>query len=124
MNLVPYKQLFVSAPFQETKYKNETFVCGQQNTRDYWRCVCPTCRNEKCVFLSTNKTTSCYDFKKCKACCHVLNIPFKDQKPTIMLFGGTLHVFLQERRDATTERTNHLHFEKLFPPLTTNNIRT
>ena len=29
-----------------------------------------------------------YDCKKCKACCHVLNVPFKDQKPTIMLFGG------------------------------------
>ena len=26
--------------------------------------------------------------KKCRTCCHVLNIPFKDQKPTIMLFGG------------------------------------
>ena len=26
--------------------------------------------------------------KKCKACCNVLNIPFKEQKPTIMLFGG------------------------------------
>ena len=24
----------------------------------------------------------------CKACCHVLIIPFKDQKPTFMLFGG------------------------------------
>ena len=49
---------------------------------------CPTCRNEKCVYISTNKTTSFYDCKKCKACCHVLNIPFRDQKPTIMLFGG------------------------------------
>ena len=49
---------------------------------------CPTCKNEKCVYISTNKTTSFYDCKKCKACCHVLNIPFKDQKPTIMLFGG------------------------------------
>ena len=29
-----------------------------------------------------------YDCKKCKAGCHVLNNPFKDQKPTIMLFGG------------------------------------
>ena len=29
-----------------------------------------------------------YDCKKCKACCNVLNIPFEDQKPTIMLFGG------------------------------------
>ena len=48
---------------------------------------CPTCKNEKCVYISTNKTTSFYDCKKCKACCSVLNIPFKDQKPTIMMFG-------------------------------------
>ena len=26
--------------------------------------------------------------KKSQACCHVLNIPLKDQKLTIMLFGG------------------------------------
>ena len=49
---------------------------------------CPTCRNEKCVYISTKKTTSFYDCKKCKACCHVLNFPFEDQKPTIMLLGG------------------------------------
>ena len=48
---------------------------------------CPTCRNEKCVYISTNKTTSFYDCEKCKTCCNVLKIPFKDQKPTIMLFG-------------------------------------
>ena len=34
------------------------------------------------------KTTSFYDCEKCKACCDVLNIPFKDQEATIMLFGG------------------------------------
>ena len=51
-------------------------------------CIVPTCRNEKCVYLSTNKTTSLYDCEKCKACCNVLNIPFKDEKPTILLFGG------------------------------------
>ena len=49
---------------------------------------CPTSRTEKCVYISTNKTTSFYDCKNCKACCHILNIPFKDRKPTIMLFGG------------------------------------
>ena len=49
---------------------------------------CPTCRSEKCVYISTNKTTSFYDCKKCKACCNTLNIPFRDQKPTFMLFGG------------------------------------
>ena len=49
---------------------------------------CPTCSNEKCTYTSTNKVTGFYDCKKCKVCCHVLNFPFKDQKPTIMLFGG------------------------------------
>ena len=58
---------------------------------------CPTCRNEKCVDISTNKTTTFYDCKKCKAWCNVLNIPFKDQKPTIMLFGGDVtHCFARK----------------------------
>ena len=34
------------------------------------------------------KKTNFYDWKKCKACCNVLNITFKDQKLTILLFGG------------------------------------
>ena len=42
--------------------------------------------NEKCVHLSTNRTPSFYNCRKCKACSHVLNIPFKHRKPTIMLF--------------------------------------
>ena len=49
---------------------------------------CPKSRNEKCDYNSTNETTSFYDFKKCKSCCHDLNIPFMDQKPKIVLFGG------------------------------------
>ena len=49
---------------------------------------CPTYRSEKCVYFSTNKVTNFYDCEKSKACCHVLNIPLKDQIPTIMLFGG------------------------------------
>ena len=60
-------------------------------------------------YLSTNKTTSFYDCKKCKACQLVLNIPFKDKKPTIMLFGG--FIALQERRVAITR--SHLHFSRI-----------
>ena len=58
---------------------------------------CPTCRYENRVYVSTNKTTSFYDCKKCKACSNVLNIPFEEQKPTIMLFDfdGT-HFFARK----------------------------
>ena len=67
---------------------------------------CPTCRNEKCVYISNNKTASFYDCKKCKACCHVLNIPCRDPKPTIMLFGGDgTHCFARKTvRDYDKER--------------------
>ena len=75
---------------------------------------CPTCRNEKCVYISNNKTTSFYDCKKCKACCNVLNIPFKDQKPTIMLFGvdGT-HCFAR-KTSRNYEKEKPSSFSKNF----------
>ena len=69
---------------------------------------CPTCRNEKCVYLSNNKTTSFYDCKKCKARCNVLNIPFKDQKPTIMLFGGDGTYYFARKTSSDYERPSPL----------------
>ena len=84
--MVPDKQLLHNVRFQSSKYRKiELCVDNIKTIGDVY---CPTCRNENCVYLSTNKTTSFYDCKKCKACCHVSNILFKDQKPTIMLFGG------------------------------------
>ena len=83
---LPDKQIFINVPFQSTKYGKKE-LCVDNKVREIIGDVyCPTC--PKCVYLSTNKTTSLYDCKKCKACYHVLNIPFRDQKPTIMLFDG------------------------------------
>ena len=88
MNLVPNKQLSPIVPFQSTKYRKKK-LCVENKVRETTGDVCcPTCRNEKCVYISTKKTTSFYDCKKFKACCNDLNLPFKDQKSTIMLFGG------------------------------------
>ena len=80
------KQLFNKVPVQSTNYRKKELCVD--NIKTIGDVYCPTCRNEKCVNFSTKKTTSFYDCKKCKACCHVLNIPFKDQKPTIISFGG------------------------------------
>ena len=88
MNLVPNKQLLLNAPFQSTKYGKKELCVHNKVRETIGDLYCPTCRNENCVYISTNETTSFYDCKKCKACCNVLNIPFRDQKPTIMLFGG------------------------------------
>ena len=46
--------------------------------------VCPNkCRGEKCVYLTSFEEVnkSIYECKQCNACCHVLNIPNKHQKP-------------------------------------------
>ena len=93
--MVPDKQVLLIVPFQTTKFgKKDLCVDIIKTIGDVY---CPTCRNEKCVYSSTIKTTSFYDCKKCKACCHVSNIPFKDQKPTIMLFGGNgTHCFARK----------------------------
>ena len=88
MNLVPNKQQLRNVPFQSTKYRMKELYVDNKVRLTIGDVYCPTCRNEKCVYFSTNKMTSFYDCEKCKACCNVLNLPFEDQKQTIMLFGG------------------------------------
>ena len=116
--MVPDKQVLLNVPFQSTKFgMKELCVDIIKTIGDAY---CPTCRNEKCVYISTKKATSFYDCKNCNACCHVLNILFEDQKPTIMLFGGDgthclhesrlrktisiLKKFLRQSQPSTSER--------------------
>ena len=106
MNLVLNKQLLPNVPFQSTKNRKIELCLDKKVQKTIGDVYCPTCRNEKCVYISTNKTTSFYDCKKSKACCHVLKIPFEDQKPTIMLFGGDgTHCFARKTsRDYEKEK--------------------
>ena len=63
--------------------------------------ICPNkkCRGEKSVYITSfeeiNKRT--YQCKQCKACSHVLNIPLKDQKSCVTLFGWT-HCFRKKTK--------------------------
>ena len=108
----------LNVPLQLTKYRKKEMCVDNKVRESIGDIYCPKCRNEKCVYISTNKTTSFYDCKKCKTCCNVLNIPFRDQKPTIMLFGGDdTHCFAR--------KTSH-DFEKgkPSPPISSKQIRT
>ena len=118
MNLLHDEQLFNKVPFQSTKVRKKEMCVD--NIKTIGDVYCPTCRNEKCVYISTNKTTSFYDCKKCKACCKVLNIPFRDQKPTILLFGGDGTHCLHELRLRKTITI----FEEISQPITAKHIRT
>ena len=114
MNLLRDKQLLLNVPFQSTKYRKKEF-CVENEIRETIRDVyCPTYRNETCVYISTNKTTSFYDCKKCKACCNNLNIRFEDQKPTILLFGGNgTHCFAR-KTNCDYEKEKPYPFSKKF----------
>ena len=97
MKLLPEEHLLLNVPFQSTKRRKKQLCVDNKIQETIGNVDCPTCINEKCVYSSTNKTTSFYDCKKCKTCCHILNIPFNDQKPTIMLFGGDgRHCFVRK----------------------------
>ena len=107
--MVPDKHLVSNVPFQSAKYRKKDFCVD--NIKTIGDLVCPTCRNEKCVYISTNKMNSFYDCKKCKACCNVFNIPFKDQKPTIIMFGSDGTHCLHESR---LRKKIHFHFWRNF----------
>ena len=106
MKLLPNEQLLLKVLFQSTKYRKKEVCVDNKIHKTIGDVYYPTCRNQKCVYISTNKTTTFYDCKKCQVCCQVLNFPFKDQKPIIMSFGGDgthCHIVVQERRVATTK---------------------
>ena len=94
MNLLHDKQLFNKVAFQSTKYRNKDL--SVDNIKTIADVYFPTCTNEKCVYISTKKTTIFYDCKKCEACCHVLNIPSKDEKTTMLFGGDGTHCFARE----------------------------
>ena len=107
MNLLPDKQLFLNVPFELTNYRNKELCVDNKVQETIGDVYCPTCRNEICVHISANKMTNFNDCKKCKTCCHVLNIRFKDQKPTNMLFGGdSTHCFARKTKRDYKKKSN------------------
>ena len=55
MNLVPNKQLLLNVPFQSTKYRKKELYVDNKVRESVGDVFCPTCRNEKCVYISTKK---------------------------------------------------------------------
>ena len=97
--------IVIYCPISINQIQKELCVDNKEHedNRDIY---CPACRSEYSVYISTNKTTRFHDGKKCIACCHALYIPFKDQKPTIMLFcGDDTHGFARKtNRDYDEEK--------------------
>ena len=81
--------------------------------------LCPTRLKEKCVFHSTKKTSSFYDCKKCKACCHVLDNLLGTKNRHLCCLAMMIYIALLGRRVSTLKKKRLPHFEELFPSITT-----
>ena len=65
MNLLPNKQLLFNILFQSTTHRKKELSVDNSSRNKVRETIgdvyCPTCRNEKCVYISTLKTTNFYD---------------------------------------------------------------
>ena len=82
--------------------------------------ICPNkkCRGEKSVYLTSFEeiSKSTYHCKQCKACSHDLNIPFKDQKPCVTLFGWTYCFSKKTKLDYQKEKLSPLMQQCISQP--------
>ena len=111
--ILPLKNRQIRFPWSLVK----GFICvkRQKSVQDViGDACCPTCPNAKCVNLSTNKTSSFYVGKKYKARSHLLNIPFKDRKTTIILFGGGGNHCLARKTSCDYKRRKQSSFLEKF----------
>ena len=99
--MLPNKQLLVNVPVQSTNYRKKELCVD--NIKTFGGVHCPTCRNEKCVYISTKTTNSFYDCKKCKACCHFLNSFLGTKNQQLCCLAVMKHIALQKRPVATTK---------------------
>ena len=114
MNFLPDKQLFFNNPFQLTKCRKEEMCAGNEVQKTFRDVYCPTCRNEKCVYMWTKNMSRFHDCRNWRACCHVLNILFTDHKLTIMLFGSDGTHCFAKKTSRDYKKRNPLHFWRNF----------
>ena len=66
MNLVSNKQLLLNLPFQMTKFRKKLMCVDNKVQETIGDVFCPTCRNEKCIYISAKKrlvSTTVYSAK-------------------------------------------------------------
>ena len=82
----------------------------RENNADVY---CPTCETENCFYISTKNTSFFYDYKKCRAGCHVFNNPIQKQEPTLTLFGE-VETFWFAKRTRRDQEEPSLFLKKIL----------
>ena len=95
MNLVPNNQLLLNVPFQSTKYRRKEFWVDNKVQETIGNVYCPTCRIEKYVFFSSNKTTSFYDVESAKPAATFLICLSKTKNRQLRCLAVMVHIVSQ-----------------------------
>ena len=114
MNLLPAERVLPNVLFQSTKYRNKELCVDNKLRETIGDVYCPTCRNEKCVYNWTNKTTIFYDCIKCRTCSTFWVFLLRTKNRQCYCLAVTVRIVLQEIRVATTKKKSHLHFWRNF----------
>ena len=114
MNLVPNKQLLLNVPFQSTKYRKKELCVDNKVRETIGDVYCPACRIEKCVYISTIKRLVFTTVKSAKPAATFWIFLLRTKNRQICCLVVTVPIILQEKRVATTKKTNHLHFWRNF----------
>ena len=108
--MVPSKQLLLNVPFQSTKYgKKEMCVDIIKTIGDVY---CPTCGNEKCVYISTNIWIVSTIVKSAKPAVSIWIFLLRTKNRHLCCLVVTVHIDLQERRVEFTR--SYLHSWRTF----------
>ena len=75
---------------------------------------CPTCRNQKCIYISTKKQLVYTNVKSTKPAAMFWIFLLRTKNRQLCFSAVTVHIVLQERRVTTTKKKNHLHFWRNF----------
>ena len=92
--------------FNQSKIERKNCLWTTKFDRLMEMCIVQHVEMKSVLTFQTVKRLVSTIVKKCKTCCHVLNIPSIDEKPTIMLFGvdGTHCCARKTSRDYEREK--------------------
>ena len=123
-NLAPNKQVLLNVLFKSTKYRKKELCVDNKVRETIGDVSCPTCRNEKCVYISSNKRQVSTTVKSAKPAATFWIFLLRTKNRQSCFLAVTVHVLFRNDESRLRERKAISIFEEISPPITSRHIRT
>ena len=110
----PTNNYYLMSRFNQTSIERKNCVWTTKYERLTEMYIVQHVKMKRVLTFQPRKQLVSTTVKKSKACCNVLNIPIKDQKPTIMLFRGDGTQCFAKRTSRNYEKEKPFPFLKIF----------